>query len=105
MRRLAVRQPAPLPNQVLPPHTLLRRRQEPAESPAGGAVDAGVRRLSLTVCGEHGVVALAPCSPYEHGLRGEAAALRYHLSVLLRARGLARDNAMDVLRERQGRGR
>jgi phosphoribosyl-ATP pyrophosphohydrolase/phosphoribosyl-AMP cyclohydrolase len=62
--------------------------------------DAGVRRIAQKV-GEEGVeTALAAVVQDDAALIGEAADLIYHLTVLLRARNLALDDAVAVLRER-----
>jgi len=62
--------------------------------------DAGIRRIAQKV-GEEGVeAALAAVVQDDAALLGEAADLIYHLAVLLRARNLALDDAVTVLRER-----
>jgi phosphoribosyl-ATP pyrophosphohydrolase/phosphoribosyl-AMP cyclohydrolase len=62
--------------------------------------DAGIRRIAQKV-GEEGVeVALAGVVQDDAALLGEAADLIYHLTVLLRARNLALEDAVAVLRER-----
>ncbi|HEV2607292.1 MAG TPA: bifunctional phosphoribosyl-AMP cyclohydrolase/phosphoribosyl-ATP diphosphatase HisIE [Xanthomonadaceae bacterium] len=62
--------------------------------------DAGIRRIAQKV-GEEGVeTALAAVVQDDAALLGEAADLIYHLAVLLRARNLALDDAVAVLRER-----
>jgi len=62
--------------------------------------EAGIRRIAQKV-GEEGVeTALAAVVQDDAALLGEAADLVYHLVVLLRARNLALDDAVAVLRER-----
>ena len=85
---------------------LIARRE--AERPAGSYTtrlfDAGVRRIAQKV-GEEGVeTALAAVAQDEAALLGESADLLYHLTVLLRARGLSLDDAVDVLRARHAPG-
>ncbi|HEY4559644.1 MAG TPA: bifunctional phosphoribosyl-AMP cyclohydrolase/phosphoribosyl-ATP diphosphatase HisIE [Lysobacter sp.] len=85
---------------------LIARRE--AERPAGSYTtklfDAGVRRIAQKV-GEEGVeTALAAVAQDEAALLGESADLLYHLTVLLRARGLSLDDAVDVLRTRHAPG-
>lgn len=75
-----------------------------AERPAGSytvrLLDAGVRRIAQKV-GEEGVeTALAAVAQGDTELLGEAADLIYHLTVLLRARGLSLDRVEDVLADR-----
>jgi phosphoribosyl-ATP pyrophosphohydrolase/phosphoribosyl-AMP cyclohydrolase len=77
-----------------------RHAQRPADSYTTGLFDAGVRRIAQKV-GEEGVeTALAAVVQDDAALLGEAADLLYHLTVLLRARGLALGDAVDVLRDR-----
>lgn len=81
-------------------------QQREAERPAGSYTsrlfDAGVRRIAQKV-GEEGVeTALAAVAQEPDALLGEAADLLYHLTVLLRARGLSLRDAVDVLRHRHG---
>ena len=85
---------------------LIARRA--AERPAGSYTtklfDAGVRRIAQKV-GEEGVeTALAAVAQDEAALLGESADLLYHLTVLLRARGLSLDDAVEVLRTRHAPG-
>ena len=49
--------------------------------------------------------ALAAVSQDESALLGEAADLLYHLTVLLRSRGLGLSEAVEVLSDRHGKGR
>ncbi|HZX81102.1 MAG TPA: bifunctional phosphoribosyl-AMP cyclohydrolase/phosphoribosyl-ATP diphosphatase HisIE [Lysobacter sp.] len=85
---------------------LIERRA--AERPAGSYTtklfDAGVRRIAQKV-GEEGVeTALAAVAQDDAALLGESADLLYHLTVLLRARGLSLHDANDVLRARHAPG-
>lgn len=64
--------------------------------------DAGIRRIAQKV-GEEGVeTALAAVVQDDAALLGEAADLIYHLTVLLRARGLGLHDVTAVLRARHG---
>jgi phosphoribosyl-ATP pyrophosphohydrolase/phosphoribosyl-AMP cyclohydrolase len=81
---------------------LIARRH--AEKPAGSYTtklfDDGIRRIAQKV-GEEGVeTALAAVAQEDADLLGESADLLYHLTVLLRARGLSLADAVNVLRER-----
>lgn len=81
---------------------LIARRY--AERPAGSYTtklfDDGTRRIAQKV-GEEGVeTALAAVAQDDAALLGESADLLYHLTVLLRSRGLSLDDAVAVLRER-----
>ena len=77
-----------------------RERERPADSYTTRLFEAGVRRIAQKV-GEEGVeTALAAVAQDELALLGESADLLYHLTVLLRARGLSLADAVDVLRER-----
>ena len=78
--------------------------QREAERPAGsyttGLFDAGVRRIAQKV-GEEGVeAALAAVAETDDVLLGEAADLVYHLTVLLRARGLSLADVTGLLERR-----
>lgn len=67
-------------------------------------LEAGLPRIAQKV-GEEGVeTALAAVTASDEDLSGEAADLLYHLLVLLRARGLSLDSALQVLRERHRTG-
>jgi phosphoribosyl-ATP pyrophosphohydrolase/phosphoribosyl-AMP cyclohydrolase len=82
--------------------TLIAQRQvqRPEASYTSKLFDAGVNRIAQKV-GEEGVeTALAGAVQDDASLLGEAADLIYHLNVLLRARGLALGDAVDVLRKR-----
>jgi phosphoribosyl-ATP pyrophosphohydrolase/phosphoribosyl-AMP cyclohydrolase len=77
-----------------------RDRERPVDSYTTRLFDAGVRRIAQKV-GEEGVeTALAAVAQDETALLGESADLLYHLTVLLRARGLSLAYAVDVLRQR-----
>lgn len=77
-----------------------RDRDRPVDSYTTRLFDAGVRRIAQKV-GEEGVeTALAAVAQDETALLGESADLLYHLTVLLRARGLSLAEAVDVLRQR-----
>jgi phosphoribosyl-ATP pyrophosphohydrolase/phosphoribosyl-AMP cyclohydrolase len=77
-----------------------RAEQRPAGSYTTRLFDGGVRRIAQKV-GEEGVeTALAAVAQDEAALAGEAADLLFHLIVLLRARGMSLDDALDVLRRR-----
>ena len=77
-----------------------RERERPADSYTTRLFEAGVRRIAQKV-GEEGVeTALAAVAQDETALLGESADLLYHLTVLLRARGLSLADAVGVLRER-----
>ena len=77
-----------------------RDRNRPVDSYTTRLFDAGVRRIAQKV-GEEGVeTALAAVAQDETALLGESADLLYHLTVLLRARGLSLADAVDVLRQR-----
>ena len=77
-----------------------RERERPADSYTTRLFEAGVRRVAQKV-GEEGVeTALAAVAQDETALLDESADLLYHLTVLLRARGLSLADAVGVLRER-----
>jgi phosphoribosyl-ATP pyrophosphohydrolase/phosphoribosyl-AMP cyclohydrolase len=78
----------------------LRERERPAGSYTTRLFEGGVRRIAQKV-GEEGVeTALAGVVQDDAALLGESADLLFHLTVLLRARGLSLDDAVAVLRER-----
>ncbi|HOV96075.1 MAG TPA: bifunctional phosphoribosyl-AMP cyclohydrolase/phosphoribosyl-ATP diphosphatase HisIE [Thermomonas sp.] len=65
-------------------------------------LESGIRRIAQKV-GEEGVeTALAAVAQDDAALLGEAADLLYHLTVLLRARGLSLQDAKQVLADRRG---
>ncbi len=77
-----------------------RERERPEGSYTTRLFDGGVRGIAQKV-GEEGVeTALAGVVQDDAALTGEAADLLFHLQVLLRARGLSLDDAVDVLRQR-----
>lgn len=77
-----------------------RERERPAGSYTTSLFEGGVRRIAQKV-GEEGVeTALAAVAQDEAALLGEAADLVFHLTVLLRARGLGLAAVRDLLRER-----
>jgi phosphoribosyl-AMP cyclohydrolase / phosphoribosyl-ATP pyrophosphohydrolase len=77
-----------------------RQRARPEGSYTTKLFDDGVRRIAQKV-GEEGVeVALAGVAQDDAALLGEGADLLFHLTVLLRARGLSLADAVAVLRQR-----
>lgn len=77
-----------------------RHAQRPAGSYTASLFAAGTRRIAQKV-GEEGVeTALAAVAQSDADLLGEAADLVYHLTVLLRARGLSLANVATVLAQR-----
>ena len=77
-----------------------RARDRPPGSYSVRLLDAGVRRIAQKV-GEEGVeTALAAAVQDDQALLGEAADLVFHLTVLLRARGLGLVDVVAVLRDR-----
>lgn len=81
-----------------------RYRERPADRYTTKLFDGGLRRIAQKV-GEEGVeTALAAVVQDDAALCGEAADLLFHLQVLLRARGLSLESAVDVLRERHRTG-
>ncbi len=81
-----------------------RERERPADSYTTRLFEAGVRRIAQKV-GEEGVeTSLAAVVEDDDALLGEAADLIYHLTVLLRARGLALADAVRVLEQRHHPG-
>lgn len=77
-----------------------RYTERPAVSYTTALFDAGTRRIAQKV-GEEGVeTALAAVAQSNADLLGEAADLVYHLTVLLRARGLSLADAATVLATR-----
>jgi phosphoribosyl-ATP pyrophosphohydrolase/phosphoribosyl-AMP cyclohydrolase len=77
-----------------------RERERPAGSYTTSLFDAGIARIAQKV-GEEGVeVALAAVTARDAQLVGEAADLVYHLTVLLRARGLGLRDVEATLAER-----
>lgn len=79
-----------------------RERERPQGSYTTKLFEDGVRRIAQKV-GEEGVeTALAAVAQDGVALLGEAADLLYHLTVLLRARGLSLADARRVLSARRG---
>ncbi|WP_290890466.1 bifunctional phosphoribosyl-AMP cyclohydrolase/phosphoribosyl-ATP diphosphatase HisIE [Arenimonas sp.] len=77
-----------------------RERGRPAGSYTTSLFEGGVRRIAQKV-GEEGVeTALAGVAQEDDALLGEAADLVFHLTVLLRARGLGLADVERVLRQR-----
>lgn len=78
-----------------------RERERPEGSYTTKLFEAGVRRIAQKV-GEEGVeTALAAVAQDDAALLGEAADLLYHLTVLLRARGLSLEDARRILQLRR----
>jgi phosphoribosyl-ATP pyrophosphohydrolase/phosphoribosyl-AMP cyclohydrolase len=87
---------------VLSPPTPPRPRAPPQGSYTTRLFEGGIRRIAQKV-GEEGVeTALAAVAQDDDALLGEAADLLYHLTVLLRARGLSLEDARQVLAARRG---
>ena len=79
-----------------------REHERPAGSYTTRLFHEGVRRIAQKV-GEEGVeTALAGVIQDNNALLGESADLLFHLIVLLRARGLSLQDAVEVLRGRHG---
>lgn len=77
-----------------------RERLRPSGSYTTQLFDSGVRRIAQKV-GEEGVeTALAAVVQNDEALADEAADLLFHLQVLLRSRGMALEDAVEVLRRR-----
>ncbi len=77
-----------------------REQQRPQKSYTTTLFEQGVRRIAQKV-GEEGVeTALAGVSQDDQALLGESADLLFHLTVLLRSRGLALADAVAVLQAR-----
>ena len=77
-----------------------REQQRPAGSYTTSLFDGDIRRIAQKV-GEEGVeTALAGVVQDDDALLGESADLLFHLTVLLRARGLSLDDAVAVLAAR-----
>ena len=78
----------------------MRERMRPEGSYTTKLFEGGVRRIAQKV-GEEGVeTALAGVAQDDDALLGEAADLVFHLTVLLRARGLGLADVERVLRQR-----
>lgn len=77
-----------------------RERDRPADSYTTRLFEGGVRRIAQKV-GEEGVeTALAAVAQDDAALLGESADLLFHLTVLLRARGLSLQDAVATLQDR-----
>lgn len=77
-----------------------RHEQRPEGSYTTRLFEAGTKRMAQKV-GEEGVeTAIAALAESDELLLGEAADLVFHLTVLLRSRGLSLADVKDVLRER-----
>ena len=77
-----------------------RHEQRPEGSYTTRLFEAGTKRMAQKV-GEEGVeTAIAALAESDESLLGEAADLVFHLTVLLRSRGLSLRDVKDVLRER-----
>jgi len=77
-----------------------RNEQRPEGSYTTRLFEAGTKRMAQKV-GEEGVeTAIAALAESDESLLGEAADLVFHLTVLLRSRGLSLRDVKDVLRER-----
>jgi phosphoribosyl-ATP pyrophosphohydrolase/phosphoribosyl-AMP cyclohydrolase len=77
-----------------------RERDRPADSYTTRLFENGVRRIAQKV-GEEGVeTALAAVAQDDAALLSESADLLFHLTVLLRARGLSLQDAVAVLQDR-----
>jgi phosphoribosyl-ATP pyrophosphohydrolase/phosphoribosyl-AMP cyclohydrolase len=78
-----------------------RERERPPASYTTGLFESGLRRMAQKV-GEEGVeTSLAALVEDDAALLGESADLIFHLTVLLRARGLALADAVAVLAQRR----
>ena len=77
-----------------------REQQRPPDSYTTRLFESGIRRIAQKV-GEEGVeTALAAVAQDEAALLGESADLLFHLTVLLRSRGFALQDAVTVLQQR-----
>lgn len=77
-----------------------RAAERPPGSYTTALFESGVRRIAQKLGEEAVETALAAVAQDEQALLGEAADLLYHLTVLLRARGLALSDAVVTLRLR-----
>ncbi len=81
-----------------------RHAERPEGSYTTGLFDGGIRRIAQKV-GEEGVeTALAAVVQGDEELLGEAADLVFHLTVVLRARGLSLEDVVALLAERHRAG-
>ena len=77
-----------------------RKDADPKSSYTASLYNKGIKRIAQKV-GEEGVeTALAATVHDKEELKNEAAALLYHLTVLLQASDMSLNDALDVLRER-----
>ncbi len=77
-----------------------RERDRPEGSYTTKLFESGVRRIAQKVGEEAVEMALAAVDQDEEALLGEGADLLYHLTVLLRSRGLSLQAAVNVMRDR-----
>jgi len=77
-----------------------RQAERPQDSYTTALFERGVRRIAQKIGEEAVETALAATGQDDRALLGEAADLLYHLSVLLRARGLSLSDVVAVLRQR-----
>lgn len=79
-----------------------RFEKRPANSYVSKLIEAGIDRMAQKV-GEEGVeTVIAAKNPDDAALVGEAADLLFHLTILLRARGLGLSAVVDKLESRHG---
>ncbi len=81
-------------------HVRERERDRPPGSYTADLFDSGTRRIAQKTGEEAVEVALASVAEDDESLLGEAADLVFHLTVLLRSRGLSIHDAVKVLRDR-----
>ncbi|MBX7186131.1 MAG: bifunctional phosphoribosyl-AMP cyclohydrolase/phosphoribosyl-ATP diphosphatase HisIE [Vicinamibacteria bacterium] len=81
-------------------HIRERERDRPPGSYTADLFDSGTRRIAQKVGEEAVETALASVAEDDESLLGEAADLIFHLTVLLRSRGLSVHDAVKVLRNR-----
>jgi phosphoribosyl-ATP pyrophosphohydrolase/phosphoribosyl-AMP cyclohydrolase len=79
-----------------------RERERPESSYTTRLFESGLRRIAQKVGEEAVETSLAAVVEDDDSLLGEAADLIFHLSVLLRARGLSLADAVRVLEQRHG---
>lgn len=81
-------------------HIRERERDRPPGSYTADLFDSGTRRIAQKTGEEAVETALAAVAEDDESLLGEAADLIFHLTVLLRSRGLSVHDAVKVLRDR-----
>ncbi len=81
-------------------HIRERERDRPPGSYTADLFDSGTRRIAQKTGEEAVETALAAVAENDESLLGEAADLIFHLTVLLRSRGLSVQDAVKVLRDR-----